>query len=152
MNVESLLARSRASRSGSYKVLKCLKETSPALPKVKITPSSMVRKPKVIKNTGEKIRRSPRWSMLKLTSASGVSYGTMQTVLDKGLSLFPLQDKHKLSHCLKTKRPRKLLRARILSASMRDGTDPPIQWTDEKLFLSRQFINIKLSDLCNHYE
>ena len=51
--------KSRASRSGAYKVLKRLKETGSALPKMS-TPSRKVRTPTLIKNTREKIRRNSR--------------------------------------------------------------------------------------------
>ena len=75
------LLKGRASRSGVYKILKRLKETGSALPKVRSTPSRKVRTPKLIKNTRENIRRNPRRSVRKLAPASGVSYGTMHTVL-----------------------------------------------------------------------
>ena len=83
------LVKGRTSRYGVYKVLKRFKETGSALPKVRSTPSRKVRTPKLIKNTTEKIRRNPRRSMQKLASASGVNYGTMQTVLKNDLNLSP---------------------------------------------------------------
>ena len=73
------LLKGRANRSGVYKVLKHLKKRGLALSNVRRTPSRKVRTPKLIKNTREKIRRNPRRSVRKLASASGVSYGTMQT-------------------------------------------------------------------------
>ena len=79
----------RASRYDIYKVLKRLKETGSALPKVRSTPSRKVRTPKIIKNTREKIRRNPQRIVRKLASAFGVSYGTMQTVLKNDLNLSP---------------------------------------------------------------
>ena len=72
--------KGRASRSGVYKVLKRLKETASALPKVRSTPSRKVRRLSSSK-TSEKIRKNPRRSVRKLASASGVSNRTMQTVL-----------------------------------------------------------------------
>ena len=83
------LLKSCASRSGVYKVLKRLKETSSALSKLRSSPSRKVRTPKLIKNTREEIRKNPRRSVGKLTSASGVSYGTMQTVFNNDLNLSP---------------------------------------------------------------
>ena len=44
------LLKGRASRSGVYKVLKRLKETGSALPKVRSTPIRKVGTPKLIKN------------------------------------------------------------------------------------------------------
>ena len=85
------LLKGRASRSGVYKVLKHLKETGLVLPKVRSTPGRKVRTPKLIKNTREKIRRNSRRSVRKLAFASGVSYGTIQTVLKNDLNL-PLQE------------------------------------------------------------
>ena len=81
------LLKGCASRSGVYKVLKHVKETGSALPKVKSTPRRKVRTPKLIKITRE-IRRNPR-SMRKLASASSVSYETIQTVLKNDLNLSP---------------------------------------------------------------
>ena len=83
------LPKGRASRSGVYKVLKRLKETGSALPKAKSTPSRKARTTKLIKNTREKIRRNPQRSVQKLASASGVSYGEMQTMLKNDLILSP---------------------------------------------------------------
>ena len=81
------LLKGRASRSGLYKVLKRLKETGSALPKVRSTPSRKVRTPKLIKSTREKTRRNPRRNVRKLTSASCVSYGRIQTVPKNDLNL-----------------------------------------------------------------
>ena len=60
------LLKSRASRSGLYKVLKHLKETGSALPKVKSTLSRKVRTPKLMKNIREKIRRNPQKKPAKI--------------------------------------------------------------------------------------
>ena len=81
------LLKCRVSRSGVYKILERLKKTSSALLKAKSTPSLKARTPKLIKNTREKIGRNPRRSVQKLAFASGVSYGTMQTVLKNDLNL-----------------------------------------------------------------
>ena len=51
------LLKSRASKSGICKVLKRLKETGSALPRVRSTLSRKARTPKLIKNTREKIRK-----------------------------------------------------------------------------------------------
>ena len=83
------LLKSRASRPGVYKFLKRLKETGLALPKERSPPSHKVRTPKLIKNTREKIRRNPRRSVRKFAYTSGVSCGTMQTVLKNDLNLSP---------------------------------------------------------------
>ena len=100
------LLKGRASRSGVTTVLKHLKETGSAIPKMRSTPSRKVRTPKLIKNTREKIRRNPRKSVRKLASASGVSYGTMQTVLKNDLNLSPykITEIQLLSQATKTKR------------------------------------------------
>ena len=98
------LLKDRASRSGVYKVLKRLKETGSVLPKVRSNSSRKVRTPKLIKNTREKIKRNPQRSVRKLTSASGVSSGTMQTVFKNDLNLSPymITKAHLLSQALKT--------------------------------------------------
>ena len=85
------LLKGRASRSSVYKALKRLRETGSALPKVRSTPDSKVRTPKLIKNTREKIRRNPQRSVRKLAAASGVSYGTMQKGAQKWPKPFPIQ-------------------------------------------------------------
>ena len=108
-------------QSGVYKVLKRLKETGSALPKVRSTLSRKVRMPKVIKNTKEKIRRNPRKSVRKLASASGVSYRTMHAVLKNDLNLFSykITKAQLLSQATKTKW---LQRAKLLLENLRDGT------------------------------
>ena len=58
------LLKGRASRSGVYKVLKHLKQTGSALPKVRSTPSHKVRTSKLMKNTREQIRRKPQRSVI----------------------------------------------------------------------------------------
>ena len=125
------LLKGRASRSGVYKVLKRLKETGgSALPKVRRTQSRKVTTPKIIKNTREKIRRNPRRSVRKLASASGVSYGTMQTVLknDPNLSPTRLPRFMLLSQATKTKR---LQRAKLLLENLRDDTQHPVLCSDK---------------------
>ena len=125
------LLKGCASRSGIYSVLKRLKGTVSALPKVKSTPSRKIRTPKLIKNTWEKIRRNPRRSVRKLASA--VSYGMMQTVLknDLNLSSYKITNAQSLSQATKTVR---LQRVKLFLENLRDGTQPPVLWTDEKLF------------------
>lgn len=127
------LLKGRASRSGVYKALKRFRETGSTLPKVRSTPDRKVRTSKLIKNTREKIRRNPERSVRKLASASGVSYGTMQKVLTSDLNLSPFKKTKAqlLSEATKTKR---LQRAKLLLEKLRDGTQPPVLWTDEKLF------------------
>ena len=127
------LLKGRASRSGIYKVLKRLKETGSALRKVRSTPSREVRTPKLIKNTRENIKKNPRRSVRKLASVSAVSYGMMQTVLKNDLNLSPykITKAQLLSQATKTKR---LQRAKLLLENLRNGTQPPALWTDEKLF------------------
>ena len=67
-----------------------------------------------------------------MASASGVSYKTMQTVLKNDLNLSPykITKAQLLSQATETKR---LLRAKFLPENLRDGTQPPVLWTDEKL-------------------
>ena len=63
------LLKGHASRSGFYKVLKRLKETDLALPKVRSTPSRKVRTPKLVKKH-QREDQNPRRSLRKLASAS----------------------------------------------------------------------------------
>ena len=134
------LLKGCASRSCVYKVLKNLIEIGSALPKLRSTPSRKVRTPKPIKNTREKIRRNVRRSVRNLTSASGVNYGTMQTVLKNDLNLSPykITKTQLLSQVTKTKR---LQRAKLLLENLRDSTQPPVLWTHEKLFVVQAVYN-----------
>ena len=106
------------------------------------TPSRKARTPKVIKNTREKIRRNFRRSVRKLVRASGVSYGTMQTVLknDRNLSPYKITKAQLLSQATKTKR---LQRAKLLLESLSDGPKPPVLWTDKKLFTVQAIHNLQ---------
>ena len=132
------LLNSRASRSGVYKVLKRLKETDSALLKVRSTPSRKVRTPKLIKNTRGKIRKR---SVPKLASSSGVSYGTLQTVLKNDLNLSPykIAKAQLLSQATKTKRRQ---RAKLFLENLRDGMQPSVLRTDEKLFTLQAIHNL----------
>ena len=71
--------------------------------------------------------------MPKLASASGVSYGTMQTVFKNDLNLSPykITEAQLLSQATKTKR---LQRVKFLLENLRDSTQPSVLWTVEKLF------------------
>ena len=60
--------------------------------------------------------------MSALVLGTNVSYGTMQTILQVDL---------KLSQTTKAK---KLSRAKLLLDKLNDGMQPPVLWTDEKLF------------------
>ena len=102
-------------------------------PKGEDPPSRKVRKPKIIRNTTEKIRRNPPRNVRKLASASGVNYETMQTVLKNDLNLSPyrITKAQLLSQATKTKR---LQRAKLLLENLRDGTQPPVLWSKDKLF------------------
>ncbi|XP_076067677.1 uncharacterized protein LOC143040467 [Oratosquilla oratoria] len=127
------ILKARVSRAGVYKALKRLKETGSTLPKVRSTPSRTVRTQKLIKTTREKIRRNPKRSIRMLASEAGVSYGTMQNVLKKDLCLKPYKKTkvQLLSQATKTKR---LARGKLLLEKLENGTQPPVLWTDEKLF------------------
>ena len=126
------LLKLHASRSGVYKVLKRLRETGSALPKVRSTLSRRVKTPNLIKKTQEKIRTNPKRSIRKLASEASVSYGTMQTVLkiDFDLSPFKKRKAQVLSWTVKAKR---LSQAKLLFKKLNDGRQPPVLWTDKKL-------------------
>ena len=135
------LLKDRASRSGAYKILMRLKETGSALPKVRSTLSRKVRTPKLIKNT-RNIRRNPRRSVRKLASASGVSYGTMQTVLKNDLNLSP----YKITKAQLPTKTKKLQRANLLLENLRDDTQPPVYSSQMRTYsLSRQFTILKMT-------
>ena len=120
-------------RSGVSKALKCLKETSSALPKVWSTPGCRVRAPKLLENAGEKVGRNPRRSVGKLALAAGVSCGAMQNVLRGDLNLSPCK-KTEAQLLLWVARAKGLQRAGLLLEGFEDGTQPPVLWTDERLF------------------
>ena len=129
----STLLRGCVGRSGVSKALKCLKETGSALSKVGSTPVRRVEAPKLIENAGEKVRRNSRRSVKKLALAASVSCGAMQNELRSDLSLSP---------CGKTEaqllswaaRAKGLQRAGLLLKGFGDGMQPPVLWTDERLF------------------
>ena len=50
---------------------------------------------------------------------TNVSYGTMQTILQL---------------LLQTTKAKRLSRTKLLLDKLKDGTQPPVLWTDEKLF------------------
>ena len=81
----------------------------------------------------EKVRRNPRRSMGKLALAAGVRCGAMQNVLRGDLNLSPCE-KTEAQLVLLVARAKKLMRARLLLEAFGDGMQPPVLWTDEKLF------------------
>ena len=85
----SKLLKPHVSRSGVHKILKRLRGTESALPKVRSTPSRTVRTPDFIKKTQEKIRINPKRSIKKLSPEANVSHGTMQSALKIDLNLSP---------------------------------------------------------------
>ena len=129
----STLLRSWVGRFGVSKALKCLKETGSTLPKVESTPGCRVGAPKLIENTREKVGRNSKRSVGKLALVAGVHCGAMQNVLTGDLSL---------SLCGKTKaqllswlaRAKGLQRTGLLLEGFGDGMQPPVLWTDERLF------------------
>ena len=127
------LPKGRVSRAGVYEALKHLKTTGSARPKAKSTPKRNVRTPKLITNTREMLERNLQRSIRKLVSEAGESYGTVQHVIKKDLKLSPYKKTKAqlLTPAAKTKR---LQRAKLLLKNLRDGTQPPVMWTDEKLF------------------
>ena len=125
------LLRGCVGRSGVFKALKRLKETSSALPMMGSTPGCRVGAPKLIKNAGEKVKRNPR--RCKLASAAGVSCGAMQNVLRGDLSLSPC-GKTEAQLLPRVARAKGLQRVGLLLEEFGDGMQPPVLWTDERLF------------------
>ena len=74
--------------------------------------------------------------MGKLASAAGVSGGAMQNVLRGDLSL-SLCGKTEAQLLLRVARAKGLQMAGLLLEGLGDGTQPPILWTDERLFTVR---------------
>ena len=68
-----------------------------------------------------------------MAKAANVSYGTMQTVLknDLNVSSFKKSKAQVLSQTVKAKR---MSRAKLLLEKLKDDSQPPVLWTDEKLF------------------
>ena len=132
----STLLRACVGRAGVSKALKHLKEMGLVLPKMGSTPGCRVGAPKLIENSREKVGRNPRRSMGKLASAAGVSCGAMQNVLKGDLSLSPCgkTEAQLLSRVARTK---ELQRAKLLLKIFGDGMQPPVLWTDERLFIAR---------------
>ena len=127
------LLRGCVDRYGVSKALKLLKEMDSAFPKVGSTPGCGVRGLKLIENAKEKVRRNPRRSVGKLASAAGVSCGAMQNVLRGDLSLSPCR-KTEAQLLLWVARAKGLQRTRLLLEGFGDGKQPPVLWTDERLF------------------
>ena len=127
------LLKGRVSRAGVCKPLKRLNTTDSVLPKARSTLKRKVRTPKLIKNTRKNLRKNPQKSSGKLALEAGLSCETMQHVNKKNLKLSPYQKTKAelLSQAAKTKR---LQRAKFLLKKLKDGTQPPVLWTEEKLF------------------
>ena len=127
------LLRGCVGQSGVYKALKHLKETCAARPKVGSTPGCKFRVPKLIENSGKKVGRNPGRSIKLLDSAAGVNCGAMQNVLRGELSLssFAKIEAQLLSWDARVKG---LHRAGLLFEGLKDGTQPLVLLTDERLF------------------
>ena len=129
----SKILKGSISRSGVFKAVKRIKETGSAQPRVRSTPERPVRTKKLIKNTREKLRRNPARSATKLAKEANVSPSTMRRLLNDDLKVKPykITKRQLLSDITKKKR---LERAKLLLQKILDGTQPPVLWTDEKLF------------------
>ena len=114
------LMKSRVSRSGAHKVLKCLMETGSAQPKVGSTLSLRLRTPNLIKKTREKIRTNQKRSIGRLASEANVSHGMMQTILKIDLNLSPFK-KSKAQVPSQTVNAKRLNRAKLLLEKFKDG-------------------------------
>ena len=106
-------------------------ETRSALPKVRSTLSQGTRKPNLMKMMQDKIRANPK-SRRKFASEANVTYGTLQTVLKIDLNLSPFK-KNKAQVLSQTVKVKRLNRAKILFKKFKDGRQPPVLWTDERL-------------------
>ena len=78
--------------------------------------------------------------MLTLVLGTNVNYGKMQTVLqvDLKLTAFKKLKAQLLSQTIKAKW---LSRAKMLLDKLKDGMQPPVLWTDEKLFILQAIHN-----------
>ena len=108
-------------------------------PKTRMRP---VRTASLVKRVREKIRRDPRRSMNKMAKDEGVSYPTMWRAcrVDLGMTPYKKQRRQVLSEATKAKR---LKRGRELLKILKDGTCPPVLWTDEKLFTVEAVHNVQ---------
>ena len=71
--------------------------------------------------------------MRKLASEANVSYDIMQTVLRNDLNLSPFK-KSKAQLLSQTAKVKRFSRAKVRLGKLKDGKQPPVLWTDEKLF------------------
>ena len=81
----------------------------------------------------EKNRTNTKRSIWKLASEANDSYGMMQTGLKIDFNLSPFK-KSKAQVMSQTVKAKRLSRAKLLLKKLKDGRQPPVLWTDKKLF------------------
>lgn len=127
------LLKPMVSRSGVYKVLKRLRETGSASPRVRSTPKSKIRTPRLVKTIRQKMRRNPSRSVTQLAKEAGIKRGTMRNVIKKDLGMRPFK-KTKRQLISAPTRAKRLMRAKLLRQQLQSASMPPVVWSDEKLF------------------
>ena len=80
-----------------------------------------------------KLRRNPQRSAHGIAKAMNISHTTVQNVLEKDLKCY-LYKKVKRQLLSGPTCEKRLKRARLLLHRLQDCTQPPVLWTDEKLF------------------
>ena len=121
------------SRSGVYKVIKRFKMTGSYSPRVRSTPPRPVRTKKLVNAIRMKLRRNPQRSACGIAKAINISHTTVQNVLEKDLKCYPYK-KVKRQLLSGPTLEKRLKRARLLLHCLQDCMQPPVLWTDEKLF------------------
>ena len=71
--------------------------------------------------------------MSAMVLGRNVSYSTMQTILQVNLKITAFK-KSKAQLLSQTINAKRLSKAKLLLDKFKDGTQPPVLWTDEKLF------------------
>lgn len=121
------------SRSGVFKVIKRFKDTGSYSPRVRSTPPRPVRTEKLVNSIRMKLRRNPQRSAREMAKAANISHTTVQNLLKKDLKCLPYK-KVKRQLLSGPTRDKRLKRAPLLLHRLQDCTQPPVLWTDEKLF------------------
>ena len=121
------------SRSGVHKVIKRFEMTGSYSPRVRSTPPRPVRTKKLVNAIRMKLRRNPQRSACGIAKAMNINHTTVQNVLEKNLKFYPYK-KVKQQLLSGPTRKKRLKRARLLLHHLQDCTQPPVLWTDKKLF------------------
>lgn len=93
-----------------------------------------------IKRIREKVRRNPNRSMRSMAKLEGIHHKTMQKIVKSDLKLI-IRKKVKVQVISEASMKKRKHRSKILLKKLADDTQPPVLWTDEKMFTIQQVFN-----------